>query len=134
MGGLSVVGGGVLWVFLLGSVAGGPPGPLAPVWVPPGGALPPAPAPLFPHHAPGRVLFAEWASEEAIELRVEAGATVRGTRLSASFGWDDYRHRNPDALVLALVRDGRPLIAAAADRLQPKPGDVVISLVFPVAA
>lgn len=88
----------------------------------------------FPHHAPGRVLFAEWATEEAIELRVEAGATVRGTRLSASFGWDAYRHRNPDALLLAVVRDGRPLIAAAADRLQPRARDVVISLVFPVAA
>ncbi len=88
----------------------------------------------FPHHAPGRILFAEWASEEAIELRVEAGATVRGTKLTPSFGWDLYRHRNPDALVLALVRGGRPLIAAAADRLQPRAGDVVISLVFPVAA
>lgn len=88
----------------------------------------------FPHHLPGRVLFAHWATEEAIEMRVEAGAGVKGTRLSGSFGWDTYRHRNPDALVLALVRDGRPVIAGAADRLRPRPGDVVISLVFPVAS
>lgn len=87
----------------------------------------------FPHHLPGRVLFAEWATEDAIELRVEAGAGVKGTRLTDSFDWDAFRHRNPDALVLALVRDGRPVIAGAADRLQPRPGDVVISLVFPVA-
>lgn len=88
----------------------------------------------FPHHLPGRVLFADWATEEAIETRVEAGAEVRGTRLSETFDWDAYRHRNPDALVLALVRDGRPIIAGAGDRLQPRPGDVVISLVFPVSA
>ena len=88
----------------------------------------------FPHHLAGRVLFADWATEEAIELRVEAGAAVKGTRLTESFDWDAFRHRNPDALLLALVRAGRPMIAGAADRLQPRPGDVVISLVFPVAA
>src|SRR5690606_28563407 len=88
----------------------------------------------FPHHLAGRVLFADWATEEAIDLRVEAGAAVKGTRLTGSFDWDAFRHRNPDALLLALVRGGRPMIAGAADRLQPRPGDVVISLVFPVAA
>jgi NhaP-type Na+/H+ or K+/H+ antiporter/Trk K+ transport system NAD-binding subunit len=88
----------------------------------------------FPQHLPGRVLFADWATEEAIETRVEAGASVKGTRLSESFDWAAYRHRNPDSLVLAVVRDGRPVIAGAADRVQPRPGDVVIGLVFPVAA
>lgn len=87
----------------------------------------------FPHHLPGRVLFADWATEDAIERRVSAGAEVKGTRLTASFDWDAYRHRNPDALLLALVRDGRPLIAGAVDRSAPRPGDIVVSLVFPVA-
>jgi NhaP-type Na+/H+ or K+/H+ antiporter len=87
----------------------------------------------FPHHLAGRVLFADWATEDAIERRVSAGAEVKGTRLTASFDWDAYRHRNPDALLLVLVRDGRPLIAGAVDRSTPRPGDIVISLVFPVA-
>jgi len=88
----------------------------------------------FPHHLPGRVLFADWATEDTIEARVEAGARVKGTRLSDSFDWDAYSHRNPDALVLALVRGDRPVIVGAADAVQPKPGDVVISLVFPEAS
>ena len=88
----------------------------------------------FPDHLPGRVLFADWATAEAIEMRLEAGAAVKATRLTDAFDWDAYRHRNPDALVMALVRNGRPIIAGAADKLQPRPGDVVVGLVFPVAA
>ena len=88
----------------------------------------------FPSHLPGRVLFADWATEEAIETRLQAGAAVKATRLTEAFDWDAYRHRNPDALLMAVVRNGRPIIAGAADKLQPRPGDVVVGLVFPVAA
>src|SRR5690606_31055064 len=59
----------------------------------------------FPSHLPGRVLFADWATEEAIETRLQAGAAVKATRLPEAFDWDAYRHRNPDALPMAVVRN-----------------------------
>lgn len=88
----------------------------------------------FPEHAPGRILFAPWATERAIDERVAAGARVKATRLGAEFGWDEYRSRNPEALVLVVVREGRPLIAGATDGPSARSGDVVVALTGPPAA
>jgi hypothetical protein len=85
----------------------------------------------FPEHAPGRVLFAPWATEAAIEERVAAGAVIKGTGLTEAFDLDAFREHYPDALVLAAVRDGVPTISAADQPLTARPGDVVISLAEP---
>jgi hypothetical protein len=85
----------------------------------------------FPEHGPGRLLFAPWATDQAIEDRVAGGARVKGTRLGAEFGWEEYQARNPDALVLVLVRDGHPRIVGAADPPVPRAGDVVVALTGP---
>jgi NhaP-type Na+/H+ or K+/H+ antiporter len=79
-------------------------------------------------HVAGRILFAAWATEAAIEARVAAGAQVKGTALTASFDWGDYCRVHPGALVLALLRGGRPIIAGAHEHLRPRSGDVVIGL------
>ena len=62
-----------------------------------------------------------------------SGARVKGTRLGAEFGWEDYQARNPDALVLVVVRDGHPQIVGAADPPVPRSGDVVVALTGPPA-
>ena len=87
----------------------------------------------FPEHLPGRLLFAPWATDQAIEDLVASGARVKGTRLGAEFGWEDYQARNPDALVLVVVRDGHPQIVGAADPPVPRSGDVVVALTGPPA-
>lgn len=80
---------------------------------------------------PGRILFADWATESAIEERVHSGATIKGTRLTGSFDWQAFRDRNPESLVMAVVRDGVPTIVAADQPASGRPGDVVISLTAP---
>jgi NhaP-type Na+/H+ or K+/H+ antiporter len=82
-------------------------------------------------HLPGRHLFAPWATAAAIDARVEGGARVKATRLTDAFDWDAYRHRNPDALPMVLVRDGAPVVVPADREVRPRPGDVVVALAFP---
>ena len=88
----------------------------------------------FPEHMPGRILFADWATEAAIEERVRQGAVIKGTRLTDSFGWNEYGEQYPEALVMALVRDGVPTIVAADQSVVGRAGDVVISLTLPAGA
>lgn len=93
---------------------------------------PDAPAPVrFPDHMPGRLLFAPWATEAAIEERVEAGGSIRGTRLTDAFDWRAYRERNPDSLVMVIVRNGVPIIVPADQPVAGRAGDVVIALTSP---
>ena len=82
----------------------------------------------FPEHMPGRLLFAPWATERAIDERIDNGSVIKGTGLTEAFDWDAFCEKNPDSLVLALVRDGVPTIVAAEQPVTGRPGDVVISL------
>ncbi len=82
----------------------------------------------FPENMQGRILFAEWATERAIEERVERGATIKGTKLTEAFDFDAFQKKNPGALVMAFVRNGAPIIAPADQLTAGKPGDVVVSL------
>ena len=85
----------------------------------------------FPDHVPGRILFADWATAQAIEDRVARGSVIKGTGLTETFDWSAFVDRNPEWLVLALVRDGVPIIAAADQPAIGRPGDVVVSLTAP---
>lgn len=85
----------------------------------------------FPDHMPGRLLFEEWATDKAIEDRVAEGATIRATKLTRSFDWAAYRERNPEALVMILLRQGSPVIVPADQSVTGRPDDVVIALKKP---
>lgn len=82
------------------------------------------------HHLQGRVLFGnEWTFTKIREM-VEAGASFKATKLSESFTHNDFLKRYGDGVLVMFVIDGSEVIVNSIDRkLNPKPGDILVSLV-----
>lgn len=78
----------------------------------------------------GRPLFGEEITQRAIEEQLDAGAMIKSTKLSDSFGWKDYREKHAEAaLLLFAIDDKGKLRPSHQDReWQPKPGWTVITL------
>ncbi|MBN2022833.1 MAG: cation:proton antiporter [Pirellulales bacterium] len=87
----------------------------------------------IPHERIGRVLFAEDMTFTRLSGRVAAGAVVKTTSLSNEFNYEAFcAMYGPSAVVLFVVEEtGRLRVAAAGERLAPKPGQKLISLVDP---
>jgi NhaP-type Na+/H+ or K+/H+ antiporter len=85
----------------------------------------------IPQHLRGRFLFHRDATFGVIEERVEHGAVFKRTRLTKEFDFAAFReHYGETALPLFVVKEsGDVVIATAAEDLEPKPGQTVISLV-----
>jgi NhaP-type Na+/H+ or K+/H+ antiporter len=78
----------------------------------------------------GRNLFGN-VTHRQIEERLDAGAAVRGTRLSETFGWKEYREKHgDDALLLFAIddRDHLRLSTGSDDDWQPRAGWTVVAL------
>ncbi|MGK2947522.1 MAG: cation:proton antiporter [Acidimicrobiales bacterium] len=80
-------------------------------------------------HLSGRPLA--WPHHGTVEQRLAAGARIRATRISEQFDAADYRRRNPGAETLLLVRGGRIVLAEQGEKLEPRPGDIVVALAQP---
>lgn len=82
------------------------------------------------HHLQGRILFGnEWTFTRLREM-VEAGASFKATKLSEAFTHADFLKRYGDGVLVMFVIDGTEVIVNSIDRkLNPKPGDVLVSLV-----
>lgn len=79
----------------------------------------------------GRFLFASDATHDAITRRFESGAVVKRNTLRPAFTYEDFRGRyGSSALPLFVVREqGQLIVVAAADSINPKPGQTLISVV-----
>jgi CPA1 family monovalent cation:H+ antiporter len=69
-----------------------------------------------------------WPDKATIELRLAAGAKLKGTRLSEQFTWRHYNARNPGAALLAVIREGDLILPSTKEVLGPEAGDIVIAL------
>ena len=82
------------------------------------------------HELHGRVLFAAGMTYEALLDRIEAGAVIKRTNLTAEFTYANFRERYPTAVVLFLRREtGEWIIVTAGAPLDPKPGQALLSLI-----
>lgn len=82
------------------------------------------------HHLQGRVLFGnDWTFTRIREM-VEAGATFKATKLTESFTYNDFVTRYGDGVMVMFVIDGNEVVINSIDKkLNPKAGDVLVSLV-----
>jgi len=84
----------------------------------------------IPSEMLGRVLFAQDACIDTLEVQMAGGAVVKTTPLTDVFAFEDWRQRyGGDAIPLFLVRGGKITVWTADEALQPKPGDAVVGLV-----
>jgi hypothetical protein len=89
----------------------------------------------IPQHLRGRQLFGPAGTYEAISRRVEAGAQIKKTTLSADFTYDKFvEQHGASALVLCKFLDGGRVRFAAEDQpLDFKAGGKILALVDPPA-
>jgi len=78
----------------------------------------------------GQPLFGPDITHRQIRERLEAGATIRSTRLTETFGWKEYRERHgEDALLLFTIDErGNLRPATGKEKWQPKAGWTVLVL------
>lgn len=83
----------------------------------------------------GRALFSSGYGVDEIAERLDKGWTLRKTRLSERFGFEDAKAAlDPSAAMLLLLRkDGRMKFFTHAARPTPAPGDIVVSFAPPRA-
>lgn len=83
-----------------------------------------------PLHLRGRLLFGEEASFAALVERFDRGATLRRTRLTQQFGFQEFRANYGDGALPLFLLDGGGLQIFTTDRaLRPGVNQVLISLV-----
>lgn len=77
----------------------------------------------------GRNLFGT-STHRQIEERLDAGATLRSTRLSDTFGWKDYREKHGDdaLLLFAIDERGQLRMSTGSEEWQPRAGWTVVVL------
>ncbi len=81
-------------------------------------------------HLRGRLLFGREATFEFLSRRFGEGAVVKRTHLTDTFTYDDFRaHYGDGTLLLFTVGESALRVAAAGEKLAPRPGQTVIALV-----
>lgn len=75
----------------------------------------------------GRVLDEDLTLAE-MQRRLESGESFRATTLTEEFDLSDHRAANPDARLIATIRDGEVDFVAVDRELKPRAGDVVVVL------
>jgi NhaP-type Na+/H+ or K+/H+ antiporter len=81
----------------------------------------------------GRILFRKDAHFDALERWCSGGGTLKKTRLSKTFTYEDFLAQNGGAvLLLGVFREDRKIVLAATDQpLEPQPDQTVIALLSP---
>ena len=84
----------------------------------------------LPRHLRGRVLFGPKITHATLNTRLNQGGTVKTTKLTKEFDYDDYvREYGDHATPLFIVMDGRLRINAEGVNFHPQPGSKLISIV-----
>lgn len=80
-------------------------------------------------------LFGESVTHGFLEELLADGWVFRHTRLTESFGWEDFQAQYDDSPLLLFVRgaNGGLRVAVVGEKLEPKPGATVITLVNPAS-
>lgn len=84
-------------------------------------------------HHQARLLFEKEMTLAELNSRLADGATIKKTKLSEEFDFDDFlEHHGTAALPLCAIEGGTRLVVNTVDqKLKPKVGHVIISLVAP---
>ena len=78
----------------------------------------------------GRVLFSEKMTYAELDKVFAAGRTIKATKLTQEFEWDDFRSRHPDAVPLFTIDEQEVLTVRTADDTEPpQAGQTVVALV-----
>lgn len=81
-------------------------------------------------HLRGRYLFSDKITFEELDKRFARGATLKATRLTDEFDYDDFRERyGSAALPMFLVEEDRLRIMTASDTPKPQAGQLIVSLI-----
>ncbi len=101
--------------------------------LPPGSGRSKSSKSAIPKHLRGRVLFGSDISHSVIDARIDAGAEIKATGLTAEFSYNDFRRLYGDtAIPLLSVNDAGEVQVFTAERPPtPKAGQTLISLVDP---
>jgi hypothetical protein len=80
-------------------------------------------------------LFGEDVTHGMIEERLEAGWTIKHTRLGETFGWKDLQAQYAEAPMLLFLKtpNGSLKVFAVGEKVDVKPGSVAIMLVNPAS-
>lgn len=88
-----------------------------------------------PSHLRGRFLFGREVTYARLQAMVEAGYTVKATKLTEKFTYADYQaYYNNQALPLFVANDRKSLLIMTGEtQITPRPGQTIIALVPEVA-
>ena len=83
-------------------------------------------------HLHGRWIFADDANFGVLEGRVGRGAAVKATPLTEEFDYAAYRERYGTELLpmMLITSDNKLDVIVADEKIDPQPGQTVVSLVF----
>jgi len=85
-------------------------------------------------HIQGRFLFHSTLNFEKLEHEMEAGATVKKTKITDEFTYENFLYQHGiSSTLLFVIRESGKLEIVAADDVEPVSGDTVVSLVAPIA-
>lgn len=71
------------------------------------------------HSLEGRNLFGNAITYDRLDKLLESGWSIRQTRLTASYTWDGFKEKNPEAIVLFFIRNKGPLnVVVAGDKIE----------------
>jgi NhaP-type Na+/H+ or K+/H+ antiporter len=89
----------------------------------------------IPKHLRGRFLFGKEADYDYLENRFAAGAVVKKTDITTEFYFEDFKEIYGDSVLpLFIIREsGRLKVCTDEEKIIPKPGETLISLVNPIA-
>ncbi|MCK5236723.1 MAG: sodium:proton antiporter [Deltaproteobacteria bacterium] len=95
--------------------------------------LPPEDEKKVSHDLNGRLLFSDEATYVAISKRYRKGGVLKTTKLTEEFGFEDFRNKYPDALLMFLIDEKRKLKVFSVDSMpEPKAAQTIISIVTPI--
>ena len=81
-------------------------------------------------HLRGRLLFGEGLNHDVLAHRVELGLSLKTTRLTEEYTFEDFLQRYGEATILLFVTDANQLTVSTVDQpVRPQPGQTVIALV-----
>jgi hypothetical protein len=82
-------------------------------------------------HLTGQLLFSPELTLDRFDSILDAGAEIKVTRLSESFGFEAFQsHYRGRAYPLFLIDGERLVVVAVGSKIAPKPGQLVVSLVL----
>lgn len=84
---------------------------------------------LVRRHLRGRFLFRPDAGYWQLTARFDAGADIKTTKLSETFGYSDFLEQHPDAVPLFVVGDGGLTVVTVRGAPAPQPGQTIVAIV-----